>query len=246
MGRALYKIKDFAKLTKDLHRADWDNVVMIVGDTGVGKSVFMIHFGKALDPTFNVVRNLPYVRSELNEMIEKLPDESYIGVDEAVGLFYSRDFHDTEQNALLKKLDRSRDRRMTVALLIPDFFMLDKAIRHGRGRFLIWIDQRIGHGKDGVAHAYIFEKENNLFNPDRWNLKLNARLMRSGQIHKSPNYIGEIEYGQLDEKEYRLYKEVKALKREIAEILEWERAKRRTDGARTKKRLKLYQEEAKP
>lgn len=241
MNPFLTTIKDFVALVKDIQGSDRDVVTAVVGDTGEGKSVFLIKFLKDLMPDYNPVRHLPFTREELNTMIETLPEGSGLSVDEAVGLFYARDFHDNEQIALLKKLDRSRDRRLFAGLAIPDFFMLDKALRNGRIRFLVWIDQRVGTGAKGRAHAYIFQKEKNVFNREPWNLKLNINLMRKGQISKSPNYIGEVEYGALNPEEYHLYKRVKALKRKLIEMDEWaaareeKRRKRPRGGMRKEK-----------
>lgn len=225
MNPFLTSIKAFAGLIQDIQGSDRDVVTAVVGDTGEGKSVFLIKLLKELMPDeYNPVRHLPFTRDDLNRMIEQLPEGSGISVDEAVGLFYSRDFHDNEQIALLKKLDRSRDRRLFVGLAIPDFFMLDKALRNGRIRFLVWIDQRVGVGDKGRAHAYLFRKERNVFNREPWNLKLNTQLIRKGQANKSPNYIGEVEYGGLSSTEYGIYKEMKAVKRRLVEMEEWSAA----------------------
>jgi hypothetical protein len=227
MNRFLTSIRDFATLIHDVQKSDRDAVVAIVGDTGEGKSVFNIHLCKAVDKNFNIVRNLPYTKDELNRAIESFPEDSAIGVDEAVGLFYSRDFKDDQQIALLKKMDRSRDRRLLISLLIPDFFMLDKALRNGRVRFLVWVDRRVGTGEKGVAHAFIFQKERNVFNKEPWNLEFNVRLVRKGFANRSPNYIGEIEYYALTPIEYELYKEMKRCKRTLVEAEEWEVARRK-------------------
>lgn len=228
MARYTTSISKFVQLIIDVQDSNRDCVIIISGDTGEGKSVFdlwlLIEHAKKRKHKFNAVDSLIYDRDEFQLAIDEIPENHSLGVDEAVGLFYSRDYHDDEQIALLKKLDRIRYRRLLLTLLIPNMFHIDKHIRDSRVRYWVHIDMRKGKGADGYAHCYIFEKERNPFNPDPWNLSFNRKLFSKGKIDKSPNYLGEIVFKDVPQDVYKLYELIKDLKRKIAETKEWRRA----------------------
>lgn len=241
-------ITKFVELVIDVQDSNRDAVVIISGDTGEGKSVMnwrvMREHAQRRGLVFNPVRSLIYDREEFAVAIDDVPENGSLAADEAVGLFYSRDYHDDEQIALLKKLDRIRYRRLLLTLLIPNMFHIDKHIRDSRVRYWIHIDIRKGKGDEGYAHCYLFEKERNPFNPDPWNLSMNRKLYTKGKIDKSPNYIGEIIFNDITKAEYAIYEKVKDLKRKIAESKEWRKALQRSrryggsTGEKVDRRLK--------
>lgn len=231
IARYTTSISKFVGLVIDVQDSNRDAVIIVSGDTGEGKSVFnwwlLREHARRRKIKFNPVRTLIYDREEFNLTIDECPENSSISADEAVGLFYSRDYHDDEQIALLKKLDRIRYRRLLLTLLIPNMFHIDKHIRDSRVRYWVHIDIRKGKGADGYAHCYIFEKERNPFNPDPWNLSMNRKLFTKGKIDKSPNYIGEIVFKDIPEVEYAFHEKIKDIKRKIAESKEWRKALQR-------------------
>lgn len=246
MGRYTTSIEKFSDLVIDVQDSNRDAVVCITGDTGDGKSVLnwrlLRKHAVKRGQVFNPVRSLIYDREDFNYAIDEVPVNGCVSADEAVGLFYSRDYHDDEQIALLKKLDRIRYRRLLLTLLIPNMFHIDKHIRDSRVRYWIHIDMRKGKGADGYAHCYIFEKERNPFNPDPWNLSMNRKMFTKGKIDRSPNYLGEIVFHDISKEEYAIYEKIKDLKRKVAESKEWRKAvlrKRKygTTGERVDPRL---------
>jgi len=247
VARYTTTIAKFVRLICDVQDSNRDAVVIISGDTGEGKSVFnwWLHreHARVRKLVFNPVRSMLYDREEFQVAIDDVPENSGLSADEAVGLFYSRDYHDDEQIALLKKLDRIRYRRLLLTLLIPNMFHIDKHIRDSRVRYWVHIDLRKGKGKTGSAHCYIFEKERNPFNPDPWNLSMNRKLFTKGKIDKSPNYLGEIVFSDIPAKEYEFHEKIKDLKRKIAESKEWRKALNKTrkygqTGEKIDKRLR--------
>jgi energy-coupling factor transporter ATP-binding protein EcfA2 len=228
MSQYMTTIKELALFLMDVLETDRDAVLVITGETGEGKSVLNWHLARACSKEagspFDPATNLVYEREEFKNLIDNLPEKSFIGVDEAVGLFYSRDYHDDEQIALLKKLDRIRYRHLITTFLIPSLWHIDSHIRNARVRLWIHVDTRKGRGKDGYAHAYIFKKEKNPFNPDPWNMNENRRMFAKGRIDKSPNYMGEIVFYDIKAAESRIYVGVKDTKRKMAEAKEWKRA----------------------
>lgn len=231
MSSYIRRINEFASLLVDVARTDRDALVVVTGDTGEGKTVFQWHclveIARLCNIPFNPVRQLVYDREDFNNLINDCVEFFGVGVDEAVGLFYSRDYHDDQQIALLKKLDRIRYRHLFVFLLIPSLFHIDKHLRDARVRYWVHIHSRIGKGVDGYAHAYVFEREKNCFNQDPWNLSFNRRLFTKGRISTSRNYVGEIIFKDFSAGEAKIYNKIKDLKREIAESAEWMKASAR-------------------
>lgn len=236
MSRYVSTIRELAELIVDIGVADWDVVNVITGTPGVGKSVFafqlLYEICKVLRERgiaqnyFDPTRDLWFSRDEVAEWLDESPQFSAGAADEGVGMFYARDYHEPEQKALLKKLDRMREERnYTFNVLIPNFFSLDSHIRNGRVSFWIFLDQRKGKGKTGYAHGIVLQKDENPFNKDPWNLGLNMKLYRQQKIDKSPNYVGEIYFKDLDKDHKHVYKMVKKLKRLLAEMEEWAQAK---------------------
>lgn len=236
MSRYVSTIRELAELIVDIGVADWDIVDVITGTPGVGKSVFdfqllyeicrVLRERGIAQNYFDPTRDLWFSRDEVAEWLDESPQYSAGGADEGVGMFYARDYHQPEQKALLKKLDRMREERnYTFNVLIPNFFSLDSHIRNGRVSFWIFLDHRKGKGKTGYAHGIVLQKDENPFNKDPWNLGLNVKMYRQQRIDKSPNYVGEIFFKDLDDDHKHVYKEVKKLKRLLAEMDEWAQAK---------------------
>lgn len=234
MAQYMTTIKELAKFTMEVLDTDRDAVVVVTGDTGEGKSTAVWQYARECADIsgvpFNPVKQLVYEREEFKDLIDKEPERSFLIVDEAVGLFYSRDYHDDEQIALLKKLDRIRYRHLITAFVIPSLWHIDSHIRNARVRLWIHVDSRKGKGKDGYAHAYIFKKEKNPFNPDPWNMNENRKMFGKGKIDKSPNYMGEVVFYDMSQDEARIYQGIKDVKRKMAEVKEWRKAVRKRRG----------------
>lgn len=230
------EVRDLAVLIVDLMVSDWDVVNVVTGTPGVGKSVFnfklLYQIASVLRERgiaknyFNPARDLWFSRDEVNDWLDSSTRYSVGGADEGVGMFYARDYHEPEQKALLKKMDRMREENnFAFNILIPNFYNTDSHIRKGRVTFWIHVDKRKGKGKDGYAHAMVYEMSDNEHEKDPWNQALNTKLRRQGRIDKSPNYAGEIYFTDLEDDQKSVYKEIKKAKRLLAEIDEWSKAK---------------------
>ena len=230
-------VRELAELIVDIQVADWDIVNVVTGTPGVGKSVFNFWLTYEIYSVarergianiyFNPIRDLWFSRDEVNDWLDDAEQFSTGAADEGVGMFYARDYHEPEQKALLKKMDRMREEKNFVfSILIPNFFSVDSHIRNGRVSFWIHLDERKGTGKGGYAHGTVYQKDENNFAKDPWNLTLNSRLFRQKRLDKSPNYVGEIFFEDLPADWKEVYKLVKKDKRLLAELDEWAEAKK--------------------
>lgn len=242
LSKFVNTVRQLAELIVDIQVADWDVVLVVTGTAGVGKSVFMfwlLHECYAVmrergiaEIYFNPVRDLWFSRDEVNDWLDDSPRFSSGAADEGVGMFYSRDYHEPEQKALLKKMDRMREEKNFVfSILLPNFFSLDSHIRNGRISYWVNLDSRKGKGQKGYAHGVVYQKDENNFSKDPWNLSLNTRLFRQKRLDKSPNYVGEIYFNDLPPEWKKVYKMVKKEKRLLAELDEWAQAKKLGRGS---------------
>ena len=185
---------------------DWDYVLAISGDAGVGKSSLTGELAKEVDPYFTFRRNNFYSRREMRKAIWNYPTKSFINADEAINMLYRRDYYEQKQKQLLKDLDMIRDRNEAMSFLAPDFWSLDSKILNSR-RIKIWIFcERRGVG-------YIFRHDKKQFNKAPWNVNLNMKLLKNWMygVHPrgSPNYVDTSKWDPLPPDEYAEYKKVK-------------------------------------
>jgi len=150
-----------------------------------------------------------YSRAEFENYLKNKPDNYVIGVDEAVGSMFKREWQDKNQIELMKILNMYRDKGHICFLLIPHFFDLDSILRNSH--IIKWWIYVYGMGE-----AVVYKADNNPFTNDVWNLKENWKLWEKGKLHKSKNYLFNIVWSELDKREYADYKRVKAIKRKMA------------------------------
>lgn len=219
-------INQFVSLIRDVCENGWDAVIAVSGKRGVGKSTFCVQFLKEWSGTYNPVRDMPFSREELMDMIDNKPRFAGIHVDEAVGLLFSRNWNDPNQIALLQKLDRSRHNNQTILVAMPRFRALDSHFRNSDLGFWVHVYKRT----KGLAYALVFQADDNPASEDVWNLKEVHKQWIKNSIQRHHLYRGEIIFKPMTKQEEELYEKVKRLKRNIIE-----RSERFT--AKKKKRL---------
>lgn len=132
---------------------DWDYLLVIVGDTGTGKSMFSLHL---LEEWYTFVLKKPVTKDlaiqmasdyrvwlknfrELKEYDMNIYDEGATTLDSKA--------HMTKLSRDLSKLfNVFRAKKFFSVIVLPSFFDLNKYFREKRLRGLIWVDKR-GHYK---------------------------------------------------------------------------------------------------
>lgn len=141
-GRSLQAWESFVGLLRGRVRADFDNVLVVDGEEGVGKSTFALTLARSLtdgrfDPS-QVVYNF--------EDWERVVDLSKRGnvylLDEGGNLGFSRDHSTGENKRLVKILMVARQVNPTLILCIPNFRWLDVYLREHRAHFRVHIERR--------------------------------------------------------------------------------------------------------
>jgi len=117
-----------------------DNLVVIHGDEGVGKSHLGYHIATMFDPNFDMLRNYIYKYGEflkrITEDIDKPPGTVY-WLDEASNIAGNRDWMHHDNKEFINILEMFRSKGWTLILCIPTISRLDVYIRETRARFIL-------------------------------------------------------------------------------------------------------------
>ena len=130
-------------LVKEMHANiddHLDNLIVIHGFEGTGKSHMAYHLAKLFNPDFDIRKNYIYEFSEfLSRVTDDLdsPPGTVYWLDEASNIASNRDWMHTDNKEFIKVLEMFRSRGWTLILCIPQLDRLDLYIRETRARYLI-------------------------------------------------------------------------------------------------------------
>lgn len=129
------------RLVADMHDNiddDYDNVIVIDGKEGSGKSNLAYQICKIFDPDFNLEDGYIY---DFNTFMRNISADNIKGkifwLDEATNLANSRDAMRRDNVNLVKVLQMMRSRGMSLVMCIPSINTLDVYIREHRVRYLL-------------------------------------------------------------------------------------------------------------
>ena len=218
-------LEEFATLINKLLRNDRDITIGIGGFTGEGKSTFAIQ----LEKSYSKISNTPWTfkdnctwsRSEFMGWVdgtkkgnilepglkpEQKPEYTALLLDELFGMFYRRNWHNDKQKEAISLLNMCRDRHLLIVGNVPLFWDLDGGFI-SRVRYYCYVPKR------GVA--WIFQQENNPFSSDPWNVQENRKRFRKLKAlpYGLPNFVAEINYPDLNDKEKKQYLHIRNTKR---------------------------------
>lgn len=137
-----YLLKDLldeiaADMRKNV-RDDYDNVVIVDGGEGSGKSNLMYQLLVRYDPSFDMERGYTY---DADAFRAKIREGGDIGrtfwMDEGSIIANNRDWNSTNNKSFVKVLETCRSRHYTLGICIPAFERLDVYIREHRVRYLL-------------------------------------------------------------------------------------------------------------
>lgn len=119
----------------------YDNLIVVCGSEGVGKSNWAVNFCKMFDPTFTlkdryIYDYLPFLDKLEADFGNKKGGRAYL-MDEATNLASNRDWQKEDNKNFIQLLEMFRSRGLTLVLCIPSFDRLDKYIREHRARFKV-------------------------------------------------------------------------------------------------------------
>lgn len=156
---------DFIDMIKKRVRNDWDAMIVITGEHGVGKSTCMQILGFGLDENFDQEKNISYIPTARNitEKFNGLNQYQVMGIDEAMEVMFKQDFMKDFQKTLIKMYARERKQNKITIMCIPSFADLNKSFRNNRVKYWIYIVER--------GHGIIMCRPQTPYSEDAWNLK---------------------------------------------------------------------------
>lgn len=179
-------LEDLCKLIVKRLKRDWDIVVAITGEEGIGKSSLAIRMGMMIDPEFDLERNIIYIPSYkqiVDKITHDLPRYSVVIVDEAIKTMYKRRFANRLQIFLNTIYSICRKENKASILCMPDFQDFDRFFR--QHRILLWI-HILERGK-----AVVFVRDWSPFTRDKWWMDENQKVLEK---HVRRRKVGELDY----------------------------------------------------
>lgn len=147
--RYLYKDLN-ERIVEDMYanvEEDFDNIIVIDGPEGTGKSHDACFIAKMFDPEFDILKSLVDDWTQFFKSITEDPQKVY-WFDEAALFADSRDWNKDENKQGMKALKIIRSMHLTIIMCLPSFDNIDVYLRTFRTRYLIhahrmkWGDDR--------------------------------------------------------------------------------------------------------
>lgn len=135
----LFLIEDMRKNIRKLH----DNIIVICGDEGSGKSHLAHQICRLFAKIFDIERIYSY---NFEEMLDKIDTEGNTDVgkifwmDEAINVLHKRRWNNEGNKEFVEMLATMRSRGWTLILCIPRFEDLDLYVREHRFRYVIKVE----------------------------------------------------------------------------------------------------------
>lgn len=123
----------FAKILKQRVRQNYQNVIVIEGGTGSGKSSAAIRLAKTMDPKWSITDNYIYSLADLKAKLDRAEKGEKVSpislFDEAVVSLNSRNANRVQDREMTILINTMRSKGWTTILCIPSIFDLNKSIR---------------------------------------------------------------------------------------------------------------------
>lgn len=220
-----WTLKDIVDVLTGRQSNEFDGNIAVSGSRGDGKSSLINKIFYRFK-NFNPWKHQVYNRSDVIHLL-KSQQYGLCWDDEAINSGYKRNFQDKGQQELIKILTAYRDNYNVFASAIPNFFSLDKDLRD-----LYFIHLHIIERGIAVIHMPL---QGRLYSQDRWDAKYNAKIEDSWskKMHRDSNFKppyhrlstfrGYLFFGDVTDKQKKLYKEIKVEKRKDAFLTEEEK-----------------------
>lgn len=189
---------------KYLNEKDWDNVFVVDGIEGGGKSSLAMQIAYYLDPTLCLDR-ICFTPFEFKKQVIAAKHKQAIIYDEAFTGLSSRGTMGIINRMLVRMMAEIRQKNLFLIIVAPTFFDIDKYVALWRSR--------------GLIHVYTKKMQRGYFagyNQDRKKF-LYIRGKRDYNYSKpQPNFRGRFtKFIPIDDKEYRLKKYEAIKKKDI-------------------------------
>jgi len=174
----------FVRRAKKRVRKDFDLVIAITGEEGMGKSVLAIQLGMRLDKNFKLEKNSIYTNEdkEIIDKITTLPRYSVLIIDEAVKLLYKLNWQSPIQKMMNQIYNLCRKENQISIFCIPRFRDLNEYFRNQRVKIWIHVIAR--------GHAIIFTRDWSPVSKDPWYCDSLQKTIEQGSRKLNVGEIG--------------------------------------------------------
>lgn len=131
------------RVVEDMHSniaQHFDNLVVVCGDEGTGKSNLAYHLCRTFDPEFDLEKSYAYTWDDFIEKLTNGDPQRVYWLDEAINLASGRDWMKEANKMLIRVLQTMRSKGMTLVMCVPVLKNLDVYIRTHRTRYLFVAD----------------------------------------------------------------------------------------------------------
>lgn len=115
----------------------WDQVDLITGKEGSGKSVLGMHIARKLDPDFSL-EQISFTQEQFKTRVQDAKPGDVVMMDEAAEAMFAYEWMMRGQRDLVKSFLRFRIKRLKVILILPHQMLLNKQLRERRVHW--WFD----------------------------------------------------------------------------------------------------------
>ena len=157
-----YLYKDLMqKLAAYMHnniRKDFDNIAVVDGLEGVGKSGWTWWLAYIFEPTFDFERQLTYGVDQLKKKLRRGDDKhSIFWLDEAYDIIGKRDWQEKNHKKFIGQLVKMRSRGWTLLMDIPRAGDADIYIRDHRAQYWITVEYGMEFDITGYHERGVFQ-----------------------------------------------------------------------------------------
>lgn len=178
------------RLIEDMHAniaSHFDNLIVISGSEGVGKSHLAAHICQLFDPNFDMDKSYVYDWETFINSISGDDPQRVYWMDEAINMASGRDWMHDVNKMLIKILQMMRSKGLTLVMCVPSFGSLDKYIREHRTRYLL-IAKKMAWGADKEPKRGYYELRIPMTEKERAYVAKNTKNPQAEDFFKSVGY----------------------------------------------------------
>lgn len=136
----IYSFEALNWLTKEMQFAvahTWDQVSLLTGREGCGKSALGLHIGRGLDPDLSL-ENIAFTQEQFKNLVAEAKPGDVVIMDEAAEAMFAHEWMMRGQRELIKAFLTFRAKRLKTILILPHQMLLNKQLRERRVYW--WLD----------------------------------------------------------------------------------------------------------
>ena len=160
-GRVRYVVKDglklFAKHLESRIAHDYQNIIVVDGQTGSGKSNCAIQLALAMNKHWDIQSNYIYDITDLRRKLRNLDNHPILLMDEGSIILNSLNTMKRDDQDIIAMFDTLRTKHITTIVCCPNMYKLNKTFRetHCQYRLLCPVKSPIpGYAARGFVHVH--------------------------------------------------------------------------------------------